>query len=63
MPRPKAVISPSAITVPEIAKQWHVHENTIYREIWRKRLRAFKVAGVWRVKPEDLARYLDERAS
>jgi excisionase family DNA binding protein len=63
MTRPKPFASPSLLTIPEVAKQWHVHANTVYREIRRGRLRAVKIAGAWRISRDDVRAYLDGRAS
>lgn len=63
MARTKPVTTQSLLTVPEVAEQCHVHDITIYREIWGGRLRAVKVAGAWRIKATELERYLAERAS
>lgn len=55
MPRPM-------LSVREVQRQLGVCSKTIYRLIHSKELRATKLKGVWRVRPEDLAKYIEERS-
>jgi excisionase family DNA binding protein len=63
MTRPKPFTASSLLTIPEVAEQWHVHQNTVYREIKRGQLRAVKIAGAWRISREDFDAYMQDRAS
>jgi len=49
----EAAISPSGL-----ASHWGVHVNTIYRDIRKGALRAFRLpGGHWRIRREDARRY------
>ena len=37
------------LTVPELAERWAVSDQTIFREIYAKRLKAFRVGRQYRV--------------
>ena len=56
--KPKDVAARPLRTVPQQAKLFGVHDQTIYREIRRGHLRAVKVAGAWRIRPVDADAYL-----
>ena len=45
----------------EIAQTSGVSTDTVLRLIKRKELRAYKISGVYRIKPEDLQQYLDTK--
>jgi excisionase family DNA binding protein len=47
------------LTVAEVAHYLHVVTMTVYRMIDRGDLKAVKVGRVWRVRREDLERYLN----
>jgi len=40
-------------SLPELARAWSVHVDTIRRMIRRGQLQAFKAGGVWRIKAEE----------
>ncbi len=43
---------PKLYTIPEVAKILQVSERTVYEYIYQGKLRASKIAGRWRIKPE-----------
>jgi len=47
------------LTIPEVAGQLRVAQNTVRNEIKAGRLAAFRVRGAYRVRPEDLAAYVE----
>jgi excisionase family DNA binding protein len=47
------------LTVGEVAEYLHVVTITVYRMIDRGDLKAVKVGRVWRVRRDDLERYLN----
>lgn len=50
--------SNSHISPEELAAYWHVHVHTIYRDIRKGALRAFKLpSGRLRIRPDDARRY------
>ena len=53
--------SPPAMTVRQVAAYLNVNEKTVYRLAQRRELPAFKVAGAWRFKPDDIERWIDEQ--
>jgi PTS system nitrogen regulatory IIA component len=50
------------LTIREVAKYLHVVQLTVYRMIKRGDLKAIKVGRVWRVRREDLERYVNRPA-
>ena len=50
-----------AMTVRDVAAYLNVDEKTIYRLAQKGELPAFKVAGAWRFRVEDLKRWIDHR--
>jgi excisionase family DNA binding protein len=50
------------LTVGEVAHYLHVVTMTVYRMINRGDLKAVKVGRVWRVRWQDIERYLDRPA-
>lgn len=46
------------LTVQEVAQQCDVHRETVKRWIGDKKLKAFKLGGHWRVRPEHVTQYL-----
>lgn len=52
--------SPS-MTVHDVALYLKVDEKTVYRLAQRAQLPAFKVAGVWRFKREDIDAWIEQR--
>ena len=53
--------SPPAMTVRQVAAYLNVNEKTVYRLAQRGTLPAFKVAGAWRFKRDDIERWIDEQ--
>lgn len=53
------------LTIEQVAETLQVHPRTVRRAIDERGLRAFQVAGrgTWRVRPEDLDAWLEERAN
>ena len=49
------------LTVPEVAEYLHVSRVTIYRMLKQKSLPAFHVASQWRVRVDDLERWMRRR--
>lgn len=43
------------MTVDEVAARWRIKARSVRDEINRKRLRATKICGQWRIRPEDVA--------
>ena len=52
----------SLLTMQDLADRWQCHERTVRNEIHRGDLPATKVAGMWRIKPQDADAYLAARA-
>lgn len=50
-----------AMTVREVAVYLNVHEKTVYRLAQRRELPAFKVAGAWRFKREDIELWIERQ--
>lgn len=50
-------------TVKEIAEMLRVSQMTIVRELDRGNLKGFRVAKAWRIREEDLKKYLEERGN
>lgn len=46
------------LTIPEVAGQLRVAQNTVRNEIKAGRLAAFRFRGAYRIRPEDLAAYV-----
>jgi excisionase family DNA binding protein len=46
------------LSIIDVAEEWNVHPRTVWREIQRRRLRATKVAGEWRISRKDAAAYI-----
>ena len=53
--------SPPAMTVRQVAAYLNVNEKTVSRLAQRGTLPAFKVAGAWRFKRDDIERWIDEQ--
>ena len=53
--------STPAMTVRDVAAYLNVNEKTVYRLAQRRELPAFKVAGAWRFKREDIERWIDRQ--
>ena len=49
------------MTVRQVAAYLNVNEKTVYRLAQRGTLPAFKVAGAWRFKRDDIERWIDEQ--
>lgn len=49
------------LTVPEVAKQLNVRKETVRQEIADLNLPAVKIRSVWRIDPDDLSKYLEDR--
>lgn len=50
-----------AMTVRQVAAYLNVNEKTVYRLAQKRELPAFKVAGAWRFKPEDIERWIERQ--
>ena len=50
--------SPHLLTVAQVAERLAVDESTVRRRIAQGKLQAYKVGGI-RIKPEDVAEYLE----
>jgi excisionase family DNA binding protein len=50
------------LTLPQAARQLAVSERTLRREIADGRLVAVRIRSAYRIRPEDLARYLEAAA-
>ena len=53
--------SPPAMTVRDVAVYLNVNEKTVYRLAQRRELPAFKVAGAWRFKREDIELWIERQ--
>lgn len=49
------------LTVPEVAQRLDLAPHTIRRYIWRGALPAAKFGRLWRIDPEDLKKFIEER--
>ena len=49
------------LTLAEIAEELRIDRKTVYRYVWGKKLTAYKLDRVFRVKREDFERFLEER--
>ncbi len=47
------------LTIPEVAGQLRVAQNTVRNEIKAGRLAAYRFRGAFRIRPEDLAAYVE----
>lgn len=52
-----------AMTVRQVAAYLNVNEKTVYRLAQRRELPAFKVAGAWRFKREDIDLWIERQKS
>lgn len=50
-----------AMTVRQVAAYLNVNEKTVYRLAQRRELPAFKVAGAWRFKREDIELWIERQ--
>ncbi len=50
-----------AMTVRQVADYLNVNEKTVYRLAQRRELPAFKVAGAWRFKREDIEIWIERQ--
>ena len=50
-----------AMTVRQVAAYLNVNEKTVYRLAQRRELPAFKVAGAWRFKREDIDLWIERQ--
>jgi len=46
------------LTVREVAEQLKVHEQTVYRWIRQKKLKAIKIDGIVRIREDDFNRFV-----
>lgn len=46
-----------------VAKMLDMHYQTVWRLVKEKKLPAVKIAGSWRVRQEDLDKYLNENSN
>jgi len=51
----------TAMTVREVATYLNVNEKTVYRLAQKGELPAFKVAGIWRFRREDIDRWIENQ--
>jgi excisionase family DNA binding protein len=51
------------LSVKEVATLLHLHEMTVYRWIKEKRLTAYKVGGIWRLKSSEVHEWIDSVAN
>jgi len=49
------------LTIPQIARETGVALMTVYHWVWQRKLPAEKIQGLWRVKREDLEKFLQKR--
>lgn len=49
------------LTVKEVADYLKVNQRTVYRMASSKKIPAFKVGGSWRIKLEELERWITEQ--
>ena len=49
------------MTVRDVAAYLNVNEKTVYRLAQKRALPAFKVAGAWRFKREDIELWIDRQ--
>ncbi len=47
------------LTVEEVALGLQVSKDTLWRLLKQKKLVGYRVAGAWRVHPDDIKRYLE----
>lgn len=52
-------MSAPPLTVPEVAAKWRCSERFVLDEIRRKKLRATKIAGSWRIYESDVETYAE----
>jgi excisionase family DNA binding protein len=52
---------PPLLTVVEVARYLRVHPATIYRLLSKRTIPAFRVAGEWRFRPAEIARWQREQ--
>ena len=50
---------PKLYTIVDVAKILQISERTVYEYIYSGKLRAAKVAGRWRIKPEWVEEFVD----
>jgi len=48
------------LTVEEVSKELRVSTDTIFKLLKQKKLVGYKILGVWRIKRDDLNRYLEQ---
>jgi excisionase family DNA binding protein len=41
-------------TVNELAKHFRLNQKNIYRHLWAKGIRAYKVGRIWRIAKKDI---------
>jgi excisionase family DNA binding protein len=49
--------------VKEVAERWEVSERSLRDAIKKGELKASKLCGCWRIKEEDLQRYLESKSN
>ena len=54
---------PEVLTLSELAIFLKVTNQTIYNMIWDKRIPAFKAGRSWRIKREDVAKYIESNSN
>lgn len=54
---------PEIMTLRELANFLKVTNQTVYNMIWDKRIPAFKAGRSWRIKREDVAKYMESMSN
>ena len=49
------------LTIKEVAEKFGVHEQTVYRWVYKGKLKAIKVGGGLRVTEEQLKEFVEEK--
>lgn len=55
------MIEPPVLTVKDVATLLRVDEKTVYRLVKKRELPAFKVAGAWRFKRDDMESWIEKQ--
>lgn len=51
------------MTIKETSDYLNVNEKTVYRLLEKKELQGYKIGRVWRLKKEDIDKYLKKRSN
>lgn len=55
------LLDETPLTVADVARRLRIAHDSVYRLCTRGKLTAYKVGGVWRIWPKDVAAYLESR--